>query len=77
MLAVNLDYPNTLVIRMRESVRKSEFVRITEINIKSMRNDFHLILQKSIIHFRVKFDILNDRNHHPTKLGNFYDNFHP
>ena len=36
----NLDYPNTLVIGMRKSVR------IVEINIKSMRDDFHLILQK-------------------------------
>ena len=36
----NLDYQNTLVIRMRKSVR------ISEINIKSMRDDFHLILQK-------------------------------
>ena len=45
----NLDYKNTLVIRMTKSVRISEFVGITEINIKSMRGDFHLILQKSII----------------------------
>ena len=60
----NLDYPNTLVIRMRKSVR------ITEINIKSMRDDFHLILQKVLFSFVALKSF-------PRKLGHFYDNFHP
>ena len=47
----NLDYPNTLVIRMTKSVRISEFVRRTETNIKIMRDDFHLILHKVLFCF--------------------------
>ena len=74
----NLDHPNTLVIRNTESVR------ITEIIIKSMKGDFHLILQKVLFSFDKSLRYyINDENHHcnlkgfPRKLGHFYDDFHP
>ena len=50
----NLDYLNTLVIWMTISVR------VNEINIKSMRDDFHLILQNTFIFVSSKLKILID-----------------
>ena len=67
----NLDYPNTLIIRMTKSVRISEFVPITEVIVKSMMGDFYLILQKSIIQFWQKFKKLNDGNHYCNRLKGF------
>ena len=62
LVQYNLDHPNTLVIRMRNSVRISEFVQITEINIKLIRDDFHLILQKGIQSGSVIMNPLNKNN---------------